>query len=77
MTSQLNHLIAQERHNELAHRAKQARLADDAHAAVSAPPPRWNLGRLLATRRLRAAGLAAAAQPVRPGPPQRCVRCDP
>jgi hypothetical protein len=77
MTPQLNYLMAQERHNELVHRAKQVRLADDARAAVSAHSPRWNLGRLLATRRPQAAGLAAAAQPVRPGPPQRCVRCDP
>jgi hypothetical protein len=76
MTSQLNYLIAQQRHIELAHRAEQARLATEARAAVSAPSPRWNLGRLLATRRLRAARLAAAARPASPGPPQECLRCD-
>jgi hypothetical protein len=76
MTSQLNYLIAQQRHIELAHRSEQARLAGEAHAAASAPSPQWNLGRLLATRRLRAAGLAAAARPARPGPPQECLRCD-
>jgi hypothetical protein len=76
MTPQLNYLIAQQRHIELAYRAEQARLAGDARAAVSAPPPRWNLGRLLAPRGLRAAGSAAAAQPVRPGPPRECARCD-
>ena len=77
MTPLLNYLIAQQRSIELAYRAEQARLAGDARAAVSAPSPRWNLGRLLGPRRLRTAGLAAAAQPVRPGPPQPCVRCDP
>ena len=76
MTSQLNYLIVKQRHVELAHRAEQARLAGEARAAVSAPTPRWNLGRLLAPRRLRTAGLAAAAQPARPGPPQECVRWD-
>jgi hypothetical protein len=76
MTSQLNYLIVKQRHVELAHRAEQARLAGEARAAVSAPSPRWHLGRLLAPRRLRAAGLAAAAQPARPGPPQECVRWD-
>ncbi len=72
MTSQLNYLIVQQRHIELAHRAEQARLADDARAAVSASSPRWNLGRLLATRRLRAARLATAVHPARPAPPKGC-----
>jgi hypothetical protein len=76
MTTQLNYLIVQHRHVELVYRAEQSRLAGEARAAVSAPSPRWNLGRLLAPRRLRAAGLAAAAQPARPGPPQAYVRCD-
>jgi hypothetical protein len=76
MTSQLNYLIAQQRHIELAHRAEQARLANEARAAVSAPSPRWNLGRLLATRRLRAARLAAAARQANPGPLPECLRCD-
>ena len=76
MTSQLNYLIAQQRHIEFAYQAEQARLAGQARAAGSAPPPRWHFGRLLAPRMLRTAGLAAAAQPTRPGTPQRCVRCD-
>ena len=63
MTTQLNYLVAQHRHIELVYRAEQARLAAEARAAGSAPSPRWNLGRLLAPRRLRAARLAAAAQP--------------
>ena len=74
MTSQLNYLIAPQRHIELAYRAEQARLADDARVAGSAPSPRWSLGRLLATRRLRAAGSAAAARQANPGPPQECLR---
>ena len=76
MTTQLNNLIVQHRHIELVYRAEQARHAGEARAAVSAPSPRWNLGRLLAPHRLQAAGLAAAAQPVIPGPPQAYVRCD-
>ena len=75
MTPQLTYLIAQEKQIELAYRAEQARLAVEARA-VSAPSPRGNLRRLLATRRLRAAELAAAAQPARPGAPQECLRCD-
>jgi hypothetical protein len=74
MDSQLNYLIAQQRQAALVCRAEQARLANDARASVSAPARRWNLGRLVATHRLRAAGLAATAQPA--GPPQECVRCD-
>jgi hypothetical protein len=74
MDSQLNYLIARQRQAELVSRAEQARLAIDARAAVSAPSRGWNLGRLVATRRLRPAGLVAAAQPA--GPPQECVRCD-
>ena len=74
MTSQLNYLIAQQSQAELVSRAEQARLAIDARAAVSAPSRRWNLGRLNATCRLRAAGLAASAEPA--GPPRECVRCD-
>jgi hypothetical protein len=74
MDSQLNYLIAQQRQAELVSRGEQARLVNDARAAVSAPSQRWNLGRLVAARRLRAAGLAAAGQPA--GPPQECVRCD-
>ena len=76
MNSQLNCLIVQHRHVELVYRAEQSRLAGEARAAVSAPSPRWNLGGLLAPRRLRAAGLAAAARPARLGPSQECVRCD-
>ena len=76
MTSQLNYLIAQQRHIELACRAEQARLANEARPAASASSPRWNIGRLLAPRRLRAARLAAAARQASPGPPHECPRCD-
>ncbi len=76
MTWQLNHLIAKQRQIELADRAEQARLAYDARVASLAPSRRWNRGRLLTPRRIRAAGLAAAARPARPRPPQECVRCD-
>jgi hypothetical protein len=74
MDSQFNYLIARQRQAELVSRAEQARLANDARAAVSAPSRRSSLGWLVATRRLRPAGLVAAAQPA--GPPQECVRCD-
>ena len=67
MTSHLNYLIAQQRHIELARYAEQARLANDARPAGSASSPRWNLGRLLATRRLKAARVAAAARQRNPG----------
>ena len=76
MSSQLNYLIVQHRHTELVRRAEQSRLAGEARAAVSAPSPPGNLGRLLAPRRLRAAGLAGSAQPASLGPSQECVRCD-
>ena len=75
MTSQLNYLIVQQRHIELAYRTEQARLVGEARPAVSAPPPRWNLGWRLATRRLRAAHLSAAAHQAKPGP-KECLRCD-
>lgn len=39
MTSQLNYLIIPHRHNELVCRAEQARLANEARAAASAPSP--------------------------------------
>jgi hypothetical protein len=54
MTSQLNYLIAQQRQAELVSHADRARLASDAHLSRSASPPRWNVGRLLSTRRLKA-----------------------
>jgi hypothetical protein len=76
MNSQLTHLVVQQRHLELVRRAEEARLPNQARTAVSAPSRRWNLGRLVATRRPRAAGLAAAAQPATPGPPQECLSCN-
>jgi hypothetical protein len=76
MTSHLIYLIVQHRHIELVRRAKQARLANEARAAGPASSPRWNIGRLLASRRLRAARLAAAAPLASPGPPQECLICD-
>jgi hypothetical protein len=76
MTSQLNYLIAQQRHIEFAYRAEQARLAGQARAVVSAPSRRWNLGRLSAPRGLRAVSLATAATRARSAPPQQCLRCD-
>ena len=69
MNSQLNYLIAQQHIAELACRAEQARRAVEARA-VSAPSPRGNLRRLLASRRLRTADLAAAAHRARPGAPK-------
>jgi hypothetical protein len=77
MTSQLNYLIVKQRHVELAHRAEQARLAGEARRAASASSPRWNIGRLLSTRRLKAARVTAAAQHGMPGPSPECLRCDP
>jgi MFS family permease len=76
MTSQLNYLIVQQRHIELACRGEQARLANEARRAESASSPRWSIGRLLATRRLKAARVAATARHAVPGPPSECVRCD-
>ena len=76
MTSQLNYLIAQQRHIELAHRAEQARLAGEARAAVSTPSRRRNVARLLTPHRLAPARLAPAVTQARPGPPQECVRWD-
>ena len=76
MTSQLNYLIVQQRHIELACRSEQAFLAKETRPAGSPSSPRWDLGWLLAPRRLRAAGLAAAATQARSAPPQPCLRCD-
>jgi hypothetical protein len=42
MTSQLSYFIAQQRQAALVSRAEQARLASEAHAARSAPAPRWD-----------------------------------
>jgi hypothetical protein len=77
MSSQLTYLIAQQRQTELACHAEQARLAHEVRAAGSASSPRWNIGRLLAPRRLRAERMAAAARQGNPGPPAQCLRCDP
>ena len=76
MTPQLTYLIAHERHIELAYRAEQPRLAGQARAAGLARPPRWRVGRLLATRRRRAARVTPAATLASLGPPQECLRCD-
>jgi hypothetical protein len=76
MTSQLNYLITQHRHSELVRRGEQARLANDARAAGPAGSPRWNIGRLLAARRLGAARLTTAAPLASAGPPQECLTCD-
>ena len=65
MTSQLTYLIAQQKHIELAYRAEHARLAKETRPAGSPSSPRWDLGWLLATRRLRAARLATAATRLR------------
>jgi predicted GNAT family N-acyltransferase len=77
MTSHLNHLVAQQRNTELVSYAEQARLANEARRAASASSPRWNIGRLLSTRRLKAARVTAAAQHAMPGPSPECLRCDP
>jgi hypothetical protein len=42
MTSQLNYLIAQQRHAELVSRAERARLVSEARLARSASVPRWD-----------------------------------
>ena len=73
MSPQLNYFIVQQKQSELVYRAEQAWLVREARAAESAQPRRSNLGRLIAPRRLGAAGLAAATQPASPGP-QECVR---
>jgi hypothetical protein len=76
MTSQLNYLIAQHRQAELVSDAEQARLAGDARLSPSASPPRWNVGRLLSARRLKAPHVSAAARKANPGPARECVSCD-
>ena len=76
MNPQLNYFMVPQKQGELAYRAEQARLGRETRAAVSAQPRRSNLGRLIARWRLGAAGLAPAAQPASPGPPQQCVGCE-
>ena len=76
MTSQLNYLIAQQSQAELVSRAEQARLASEARLARSAPAPRWNVGRFLSTRRLKAACVSASARKANAGPARECVSCD-
>ena len=76
MHSHLNYLVAQRRRIEFTCRAEQARLATETRPEVSTSSPRWDIARLLAPRRLRAASFAAAAQHPRPGTPQECLRCD-
>jgi hypothetical protein len=75
MHSHLNYLVAQQRQIELTCRAEQARHATETRPEVSASSPRWDLPRLLAPRRLRAASLAAAAQHASPGMPHECLGC--
>jgi hypothetical protein len=77
MTSQLNYLIVQHRHIELVCHADQTRLANELRPAGPASSPRWNIRRLLAPRQLQAARSATAASHARPGPPQKCLRCEP
>jgi hypothetical protein len=76
MTSQLNHVIAQQRYTELARCADRARLANQARPSRSASSPRWNLGRLLATPRLKTAPMAAAARRSNPEQAQECFTCE-
>jgi hypothetical protein len=76
MTSQLNYLMAQQRHAELVRCAEQARLAQDARATRSTASPRSYMRRLLAPRQLGAAGSATATRQAPPGQPQECLRCD-
>ena len=75
MHSQLNYLIVQQRHIELACRAEHARLAAETHPARSASSPRSELGWLLASRRPRAARPAQAGAQASPGPTQECLTC--
>jgi hypothetical protein len=76
MPQHLNYLVAQQRRIELACRAEQARLATELARDGSPSSPRWDIGRLLAPRRIRAAGLAAATEQSRPATAQECLRCD-
>jgi hypothetical protein len=76
MTSQLNYLIAQQRQDELVSHGERALLARDARLARSAWSPRWNVGRLLSTRRLKAPHVSAGARKANAGPPRVCVSCD-
>lgn len=76
MHTHLNYLVAQQRRIELICRAEQARLATETRAGGSASSPRWDIGRLLARRRLRAAHLSAAARHAGPGTPHECLGCD-
>ena len=76
MHSHLNYLVAQQRRIELTCRAEQARLATETRPGGSASSRRWDIGRLLAPRRLRAAHLAAAARHAGPGAPHKCLGCD-
>jgi hypothetical protein len=76
MTSQLNYLIAQQRQAELVSHAERALVASDAHLSRSASPPRWDVGRLLSTRRLKAPHMSAAARKANARPPRECVSCD-
>jgi hypothetical protein len=75
MNSHLNYLVAQQRRIELTCRAEQARLATETRPGGSASSPPWDIGRLLAPRRLRA-HLAAAARHAGPGTPHECLGCD-
>jgi hypothetical protein len=76
MTSQLNYLIAQQRQAELVSCAERAVLASDAHLVRSASPSRWNVGRPLSTRRLKAPHMSAAARKAHARAPRECVSCD-
>lgn len=76
MNSHLNYLIVEQRHSELVRRAEQDRIAAEARAARSAPSGPRHIGRLVATRRLKAARVATAAPQPKPRPAVG-VRCDP
>lgn len=76
MHSHLNYLVVQQRRIELTCRAEQARLATEMRRAGSASSLSWDIGRLLAPCRFRAAHLAAAARHATPGTAHECLRCD-
>jgi hypothetical protein len=77
MNPQLTYLLVQARHPELVCRAEQSRLAGEARRAWSPSFPRRDVGRLLATRRLRPSRSPSVAQHASSNPPHECLSCDP
>jgi hypothetical protein len=70
MNSHLNHLIAQQRYNDLARSAEEARLTHQARAAGVTSSPRPDLGRLLAPRRRKTGRVVDGARQANPQQPR-------